>query len=151
MIRNLKGRQPIILILRLFIAQFWLLQFYFKLHDPKTGSIGLRNLGVWAHATADDFAKTTPLPTWAVFAYVSVVPYLELLIGIAILFGIQTRRVLFFAMLLLISLCFGLMLQGKHDVVALNTIQLFVLLLAFELSDAGPRARLPPTIGPTSP
>ena len=125
------------LVLRLFIAQFWLLQFLGKLRDQESGVIAVRNLTIWAEHLAAWFDKSTVLPAWSVLPYAAVVPYCELAIGLLVLVGLQTRRTLIFASLLLVSLSAGMMLQLKHDVVAANTVHLFALLLALQWEPAG--------------
>jgi thiosulfate dehydrogenase [quinone] large subunit len=125
-------RRSAFLVLRAFFAQFWLLQFFGKLHDQESGVSALRNLGIWSAHVTDWFVKSTPLPAWVVRPYTLAVPYLELLLGLLILAGLQTRRALLGAACLLVSLDFGLMLQAKHEVVASNTVILLALLLALQ-------------------
>jgi thiosulfate dehydrogenase [quinone] large subunit len=119
------------LILRAFLAQFWVLQFYFKIHDEESGIIALRNLGIWASHMAGTFAKT-PLPAWMVVPYANVVPWLELFIGLLFVAGFKMREALVAGCLLMISLDIGLMLQGKHEDVARNMLFLFAMLLALQ-------------------
>jgi len=121
------------LVLRLFFAQFWLLQFATKLRDSESGVAALRNLGIWSAHVTEWFLKQTPLPAWVVRPYTLSLPWFELLLGSLLLFGLQTRRVLTFAALLLVSLCTGMMLQQKHDVVANNLVFLLATLIALQL------------------
>lgn len=121
------------LLLRLFFAQFWLLQFYGKLCDEGAHPLAFGNIAVWAARTSDWFTHLTPLPGWLVRPYTHAVPFCELTIGVMLLAGLQTRRVLIFSALLLISLDAGLMVQFKHDVVAMNTIHFLAILLAISL------------------
>jgi hypothetical protein len=118
------------LVLRLFLAQFWLLQFFFKLRDADSGVVAFRNLGIWAHNTAAWFLHPGLLPAWVVGPYTALVPYLELAMGVLLLVGFLSRGVLVFSAFYLVSLDVGMMLQGKHDVVASNTVFLFAVLLA---------------------
>ncbi len=117
-------------VLRLFLVQFWLLQFFFKLRDQSSGITAFRNLGLWSTNTADWFVHNSPLPKWVVGPYTTLCPYIELALGLLLLVGFRTRGALVFAALYLVSLDVGLMFQGKHDVVANNTLFLFAVLLA---------------------
>ena len=119
------------LILRAFLAQFWALQFFFKIHDEESGIIALRNLGIWAHHMAGTFAKT-PLPQWMVLPYANVIPWVELAMGLLFLVGLKQRAALVAGCLLIISLDVGLMLQGKHEDVGRNLLFLFAMLLALQ-------------------
>jgi thiosulfate dehydrogenase [quinone] large subunit len=121
------------LVLRLFFAQFWLLQFATKVRDSESGVAALRNLGIWSAHVTEWFLKQTPLPAWVVRPYTLSLPWLELLLGSLLLFGLQTRRALTFSALLLVSLCTGMMLQQKHDVVANNLVFLLATLIALQL------------------
>lgn len=118
------------LILRLFFSQFWLLQFFGKIYDQESRIAAWGNLAIWSRHTTDWFLKQTPLPVWAVEPYTRALPYCELALGLLLLAGFATRRALLFSALLLVSLDFGLLLQLKHDVVALNTVYLLAVLLA---------------------
>lgn len=120
------------LLLRLFFGQFWLFQFFGKIFDQESHIIAWGNLAVWSRHTTDWFVNQTPLPAWFVAPYTSLLPYGELLIGLLILIGLETRKVLIFSALLLISLDAGLLMQLKHDVVALNTIYLLALIQALQ-------------------
>jgi len=121
------------LVLRLFFAQFWLLQFATKVRDSESGVAALRNLGIWSGHVTEWFLKQTPLPAWVVRPYTLSLPWLELLLGTLLLIGLQTRRALTFSALLLVSLCTGMMLQQKHDVVANNLVFLLATLIALQL------------------
>ena len=119
------------LILRGFLAQFWTLQFFYKIRDEESGIVAFRNLGIWAHHMAGSFGKT-PLPAWAVLPYANVLPYLELVLGVLFALGLKMRAALVAGALLIVSLDVGLMLQGKHEDVARNMIFLFAMLLALQ-------------------
>jgi len=118
------------LVLRLFLVQFWLLQIFFKLRDPDSGITAFRNLGLWSRNTAAWFVHNSPLPEWVVGPYTALCPYIELALGLLLLAGFRMRAALVFAAFYLVSLDVGLMFQGKHDVVANNTVFLFAVLLA---------------------
>lgn len=118
-----------VLVLRLFFAQFWILQMIGKARDQESGTISLHNLAIWAHNVAAWMAKTTPLPEWAVRPYTAALPFIEASLGLLLLVGLQTRRAFIGSALLIVSLDVGLMFQLKHDVVAANTIILLAALL----------------------
>src|SRR5438552_409194 len=118
------------LLLRLFFAQFWFLQFFGKIFDQESHIVAWHNLAIWSAHTTDWFVKQTPLPAGFVAPYTRALPYGELAIAVLLAAGLETRKALIFSALLLISLDAGMLLQLKHDVVALNTIYLFAILLA---------------------
>jgi len=124
------------LILRLFSAQFWLLQVLGKARDQESGITSLHNLGIWAKNTGDWMVKSTPIPELAIRPFVTVLPFVELALGVLLLIGLQTRRALIVAALTLVSLDVGLMCQLKHDIVAMNTIILLATILAIYLEPA---------------
>jgi thiosulfate dehydrogenase (quinone) large subunit len=121
-----------ILLLRLFFGQFWILQMIGKARDQESGTISLHNLFIWARNVGDWMVKTTPLPDWFVRPFTTALPFVEAAIGLLILVGLQTRRTLIAAALLIVSLDVGLMFQLKHDVVASNTIFLLACLLGLQ-------------------
>lgn len=121
------------LILRAFFAQFWLLQFFGKLRNADTGSVAFGNLPAWSARTTEWFVKTSPLPAFAVAPYTYAIPYIELVLGLLILAGYQTRWALLAAAAYLVSLDIGLMLQLKHDVVGTNTVTMLATFLAVYL------------------
>ncbi len=122
------------LLLRAFFAQFWLLQFFGKLYDQESRILAWRNLDIWSAHLTSWFDKQTALSAWIVRPYSLGLPYIELALGLLWLTGLQTRKTIIASALLILSLDFGLLLQLKHDTVALNTIYLLALLLALRLS-----------------
>jgi uncharacterized membrane protein YphA (DoxX/SURF4 family) len=118
-----------ITVLRLFLGQFWLLQMIGKARDQESGITSVHNLSIWAKNVTAWMAKTTPLPEWAIRPYTTGLPYVECLLGIALLLGLFTRQALIASALVVISLDVGLMFQLKHDVVLMNTIIIFASLL----------------------
>jgi thiosulfate dehydrogenase [quinone] large subunit len=122
--------RPGFLILRAFLGQFWVLQFYGKLHDAKAGTTALENLGQWSANLTADFAKSTPLPEFLLVPYTRAAPWIELGLGLLILVGYRTRWALLGAAAFLVSLDIGLMLSGDADSVKSNTLILLALLLA---------------------
>ena len=123
----------VFLILRGFFAQFWLLQFFGKLRNADTGSVSFGNLAAWSGRTTEWFVKTSPLPSFAVAPYTYAIPYIELVLGLLILAGYQTRWALLASAAYLVSLDIGLMFQLKHDVVGTNTVTMLALFLAVYL------------------
>jgi hypothetical protein len=117
------------LLVRAFFAQFWLLQFFGKLYDQESRIAAWHNLAIWSTHTTEWFVKQTVLPAWLVAPYTRVLPFCELTIGACLALGLATRNVLILSALLLISLDAGLLLQLKHDVVAMNTVYFLVILL----------------------
>src|SRR6266545_3265791 len=120
------------LALRLFLAQFWILQMIGKARDQESGITSLHNLAIWAKNVTAWMVKTTPLPEWALRPYTTVLPFVELALGLLFLLGLQTRRALVASAFVIVSLDVGLMLQLKHDVVAANTVILLAALLGLQ-------------------
>jgi thiosulfate dehydrogenase [quinone] large subunit len=118
------------LILRLFFAQFWVLQMIGKARDQESGITSVHNLGIWSQHTSEWMARTTPLPTWMLEPFTTGLPFVEVTLGTLLLIGLATRYALAASALLIISLDVGLMFQLKHDVVATNTIYLLAIVLA---------------------
>jgi thiosulfate dehydrogenase [quinone] large subunit len=127
-----RNRAAGFLILRLFFAQFWLLQVLGKARDQESGVTSLHNLAVWSANVTAWMVKSTPLPGWAVRPYTLAVPFVELLLGLLFLLGLRLRAALLASGALLVSLDVGLMLQMKHDVVAMNTVVLLAALVALQ-------------------
>ncbi|HEY8206655.1 MAG TPA: hypothetical protein VIG99_04180 [Myxococcaceae bacterium] len=128
-----RNKAAAFLVLRAFLVQFWFLQFLGKIRDSESGIIAVRNLEIWSRHTTDWFVKGTPLPELIARPYTLAVPWVELAISALLLIGWQTRRTLLAAAWLLVSLDVGMMLQGKHDVVGINSIHLLTVLLALFL------------------
>src|SRR5262249_46260247 len=99
-----------------------------KARDQESGITSLHNLSIWARNVSDWLVKTTPLPGWAVRPYTTVLPFVELALGLLFLLGLQTRRALIASAFVLVSLDVGLMLQLKPEVVAATTIFLLAAL-----------------------
>lgn len=123
-------RRVSFLVLRAFFAQFWLLQAFTKLRDQESGIVALRNLGIWAGHLTEWFVKATPLPAALVRPYALAVPWVETSIGLLLLLGLWMRPALIASAAFLVSLCLGLMLQSKHEVVATNMVFLLATLVA---------------------
>jgi thiosulfate dehydrogenase (quinone) large subunit len=122
--------RPGFLVLRAFFAEFWLLQFYGKAHDAKTGTVSLENVAHWSTNLTADFVRTTPLAAWMVRPYTLCVPIAEIAIGLLLLIGLKTRATLIGASAFLVSLDMGLLFQSEYEIVKYNTILLLALLWA---------------------
>lgn len=118
------------LLLRAFFSIFWLGQFFGKMFDQESGVVAWRNLAIWSANTTAWFAKSSALPGMVAAPYLRVLPYAELALGLLLALGVATRRTLICSAALLVTLDFGMLLQLKHDVVALNTIYLLAIIQA---------------------
>ncbi len=125
------------LLLRVFFAQFWLLQWFGKIRDSESGIVAVKNLAIWSSHVTAHFVKTTPLPAWSVAPYTLAVPWVELALGLLFLLGLWQRAALLGAALLLVSLDVGLMLQLKHEDVARNMLFVIAALLALQWEAKG--------------
>ena len=97
------------------------------------------HLGGFAHWMVGDMAKS-PLPASLVLATGYVVPCVELLIGILLLFGLLTRYALILALLLMLVLMFGVTMKQDWNVAGqqlLYGLVLAVLLFGRERLDLG--------------
>jgi len=95
------------------------------------------HLSGFAHWMVGDMAKA-PLPPHLVLATGFVVPWVELLIGLMLLFGVGVRFALVTAMLLLLLLMFGITLKQDWTVAGqqlLYSLVLAVLLFGRERLD----------------
>jgi uncharacterized membrane protein YphA (DoxX/SURF4 family) len=119
-------------VLRLFFAQFWLLQMIGKARDQESGITSLHNLVIWSNNVTAWMVKSTPLPYAAVRPFTLALPYVELSLALCFLAGFRLRAALLASALVIVSLDVGLMFQLKHDAVATNTITLLATLLALQ-------------------
>ena len=124
------------LVLRLFFAQFWLLQMIGKARDQESGITSIHNLSIWSHNVGAWMMKTTPLPSWAVMPFVTALPFVECALGLLFVVGFQVRRALIASALVIVALDVGLMFQLKHDVVAANLVVMLAALLALRWEPA---------------
>ena len=95
------------------------------------------HLGGFAHWMVGDMARA-PLPPHLVLVTGYVVPWVELLLGLMLLFGIGTRFALVTAMLLMLLLMFGITLKQDWTVAGqqlLYSLVLGVLLFGRERLD----------------
>ena len=129
---NERNKSAAFLVLRLFFAQFWLLQMIGKARDQESGITSFHNLAIWSANVTGWMVKSTPLPFWAVRPYTLVLPWVELALALLFLAGFRLREALIGSALVIVSLDVGLMFQLKHDVVAMNTVVMLAALLALQ-------------------
>jgi hypothetical protein len=84
-------------------------------------------------ALSQPFLEKTFLPGWSVKLYLGTLPYVEILIGAAILVAGRNRVPLVMAGVLFLSLAFGQMLIGGHTTVADIAIHLALTVVALLL------------------
>lgn len=91
------------------------------------GGIGkLFNLGGFVGGFLAPTFAATILPGWLVAGYGYALPFVEILLGVALLLGLCRNGALLLTGLTLLSLAFGQMLLHKFDVVAYIMGYLFV-------------------------
>jgi len=83
----------------------------------------------FAAGTTKAFAGT-PLPPGLVHAFLSVLPYMELILGVLIFFGLFTRWALAIAGLLMAALMFGTSMRSDWVTVSIQMIYSIALYLA---------------------
>ncbi len=83
----------------------------------------------FASGTTKAFAGT-PLPPGPVHAFLSVLPYVELILGVLIFFGLFTRWALVIAQLLIAGLIFGTSMRSDWVTVSIQMIYAVALYLA---------------------
>jgi len=88
----------------------------------------------FASGTTKAFAGT-PLPPGLVHAFLFVLPYVELILGVLIFFGLFTRWALIIAQLLIAALIFGTSLRSDWATVGIQMIYAIVLYLALSNLD----------------
>lgn len=84
-------------------------------------------------ALSQPFLEKTFLPAWMLKLYLGTLPYVEILIGAAILVAGRNRIPLVTAGVLFLSLAFGQMLVGGHTTVADIAIHLGLTVVALLL------------------
>ncbi|HEV2731774.1 MAG TPA: DoxX family membrane protein [Terriglobales bacterium] len=85
----------------------------------------VRIFGPGAHGFASSTAKTfhsTPLPFWAVYGFLFVLPFLETVLGCLVAIGLFTRWSLVAGGLLIAILIFGTALQSDWPTVGVQMI-----------------------------
>lgn len=94
-----------------------------------------KRIGGFAHWMVGDMAKA-PLPASLVLAIGYVVPWVELVLGLMLLFGVGVRFALVTALLLMLLLMFGITM--KQDWAVAGEQLLYSLVLAVLLFSRGP-------------
>ena len=101
-----------------------------------TAGIAKFRMGVGAFAQGVmEMFKATALPGWMVAPYAYALPFLEVSLGFLLLVGLFTRYTFFFTAALTISLMWGMLLLGKGDVVAQNSIFVLLAILGLRWSN----------------
>jgi thiosulfate dehydrogenase [quinone] large subunit len=83
----------------------------------------------FASGTTKAFAGT-PLPPGLVHAFLAVLPYVELILGVLIFFGLFARWALVIAQLLIAALIFGTSMRSDWVTVSIQMIYAIALYLA---------------------
>ncbi|XWW48154.1 DoxX family protein [Fibrella sp. USSR17] len=81
----------------------------------------VKGVGGFRDKMVSDFSQT-PLPPFLVYAFGTLLSYVELIIGILLTIGMFTRYALVSASLLMMALMIGTSFQQKWDVVASQLI-----------------------------
>ncbi len=77
----------------------------------------------------------TWLPMAAVYAFMYILPFAEIGIGISYLIGFKYRAVLVATGILLAILTFGLAVRGDYEMISRNLVYFFILLIGLWYSD----------------
>jgi thiosulfate dehydrogenase [quinone] large subunit len=93
------------------------------------GLVRLPGLAGFAAGMAKQFQGTI-LPGWFVYSFGTVLPFLETLIGLALILGVFTRWTLVAASLLMSNLIFGTSLRSDWNIVGLQMIYILAFFLA---------------------
>ncbi|MBV8097585.1 MAG: DoxX family protein [Verrucomicrobia bacterium] len=96
------------------------------------GLVRLPALAGFAAGMAKQFQGTI-LPGWFVYSFGSILPFLEGLIGLALILGIFTRWTLAAASLLMSILIFGTCLRSDWNIVGLQVIYVIAFFIALFL------------------
>ena len=99
--------------------------------------IFMAGVSVFVNATLAQF-QNTPLPAWQVRAFATVVPYLELVIGVLLFFGVWTRWMLSAGALVMMALIFGTALRSEWNLLFLQMFYsfLYFILLMYREYDS---------------
>ena len=81
------------------------------------GATRLPHMDAFVNATLHDFSHTW-LPSIAVVGFAYAIPFIEVILGLAILFGVGLRYTLPIASAYMIVLMFGTIVRGAYPVVA---------------------------------
>ncbi|MBV8226314.1 MAG: DoxX family protein [Verrucomicrobia bacterium] len=93
------------------------------------GLVRIPVLAGFAAGMAKQFEGTI-MPGWFVYSFGSVLPFLEGLIGLALILGISTRWALVAASLLMSVLIFGTCLRSDWNIVGLQMIYAIAFFIA---------------------
>ena len=102
------------------------------------GVVRIGHAGAFADALVRDF-QATILPAWTVRPFGLVLPFVELLLGLAVILGLRLRAALAAGALLIAALMVGLCLKEAWEIVG---VQLVYALLYFILASRAADARL---------
>ena len=120
------------LLLRLFLGLLFVVAFVGKLKG-ETG-YSLANLNIVSQGILENFDKNTFLPRILLLPYCYALPWVEIIVGVALLLGIKTQCALTVFGFTMVSLAFGMLLVKQTDVAANNSIYLFLGVFALYLS-----------------
>jgi thiosulfate dehydrogenase [quinone] large subunit len=136
------GEAPFLRLLRLFAAICLLVnpqnhkalayatfRFALGVVELMHGLVRLPVLAGFAAGMAKQFEGTI-LPTWSVYSFGCVLPFLEALIGLALVLGIFTRWTLAVASLLMSALIFGTCLRSDWNTVGIQVIYVIAFFVA---------------------
>jgi thiosulfate dehydrogenase [quinone] large subunit len=110
-----------------------LLRIAFGLNFCGHGFIRIYNgVGAFASTTAEHLAKA-PLPHSFVLGFIYVIPFVEALLGLALLFGVLTRAALILGAIFMMALTLGVSANQQWDIAGqqLDYSVVFFLLLFF--------------------
>jgi uncharacterized membrane protein YphA (DoxX/SURF4 family) len=121
------------LLLRFFLGILFIIAFVGKLKG-EANDYAWNNLIVFSQKTTENFAQNTFLPQVLLIPFCYTLPWVELILGLAIFFGIKTRLALIGFGFIMLNLCLGMMLMKQSDAVANNSFYLFLASVALYLS-----------------
>ncbi|AOP32475.1 hypothetical protein A0128_00405 [Leptospira tipperaryensis] len=98
------------------------------------GLVRITSVGAFREFLIKDF-ENTPLPTWSVAAFGTVLPFLETVIGALLVLGLFSKWALLSGGLLMIALISGKCLQSDWHTVGVQMI--YVFFYFFLLKDLG--------------
>ncbi len=75
------------------------------------------------------------IPSFLVYAWAAIMPFLETLLGISFLIGFRYRIALVVAGIFMAVITFGLVVQGQASVVASNLVYVLVIIAGLHFSD----------------
>lgn len=126
-LNNITEQSMAFILLRLFLALRFIHAFYGKTLG-EDGSFDLGNLSGFTQGTIENFSSL--LPKFALMPYAYALPWVELILGVALLVGFKTRWTLFLTGLTYISLAFGMMLMKNYETVGQIMLHVFMTAVA---------------------